>query len=375
MLHAVVLAGGTGSRLWPMSRAAVPKHLLPLAGGGRTLLRATLDRVRPLTANVWVVTVASQAQQCAAELAAAGLDPARVIAEPGARGTGPALGLAVSTIAEQDGDAVIASVHADHHIGDDEAYRVAVLAAAGWARGTGGLATVGVQPTEPATGLGYIEVGEPLPADLWRSPEGGGPGVVPLPGLRVDRFVEKPDLATALTYLAGGRHLWNTGLFAWEASTFLRELGAASPEIEAGVAATVAARAAGDEAAAATAYLALPSEAVDTLVLERTTRLTAVPAAFGWSDLGSWADLAGARRGAGDADAEGNVVEGDASLGAGTRNCLVDARGGRRVTVLGAEDLVVVDTGDAVLVLAAGVAQQVKQAVDALRAEGRTDLL
>ena len=376
-LHVVVLAGGSGTRLWPLSRSGVPKHLLPLASGGRTLLRATLERVRPLTDSVWVVTIASQAQPCTDELAAAGVDPGHVIAEPGARGTGPALGLAVRTLSDGDPDAVVASVHADHGIADDEDYRRCVLTAAGWARTTGGLATIGVEPASPSTGMGYIEVGEVEPAEAWRPPVAGAAlldGPLP-PAHRAIRFVEKPDLETAIGYVESGRYLWNTGLFAWQASTFLAELAAASAETMAGVEGAVAARARGDEPAAEAAYLALPSEAVDTLVLERTPRLTAVRGAFGWSDMGSWADLAAARRAAGEADGEGNVVSGDAILAAGARDCYVEARGGRLVAVVGAEGLVVVDTGDAVLVLPAERSQGVRDVVEQLKRRGRSELL
>jgi mannose-1-phosphate guanylyltransferase len=156
--HVLVLAGGSGTRLWPLSRTGVPKHLLPLDATGVTLLQATVDRLRPLADTVHIVTTASQAEACRRALADLDLPSDTVIAEPEPRGTGPALGLATAWIAQEDPDALISSVHADSHIEDSEGYRATVLAAAGWAAVTDGLATVGVSPTYPSTGLGYVAI-------------------------------------------------------------------------------------------------------------------------------------------------------------------------------------------------------------------------
>lgn len=376
-LHVLVLAGGGGTRLWPLSRSATPKHLLPLGPGGKTLLRASVERVLDVGDTVTVVTAADQADACAAALAGL-LGPEAMLTEPVARGTGPALGLATALVSRADPDAVIASVHADSEVGDDAAYRAAVTASAGWALGTRGLATVGLEPTSPATGYGYIELGAAADAGAWRPPVARNSEVVSaaaaLPAFSAVRLVEKPDLETARAYVEDGRHLWNLGLFAWPARVFLDELRAADPSLAAGVERTAQARAAGDEPAAAEAYAALRTVAVEPLVFERTPRLTCVRASFPWSDLGSWADLHASRVASGRADAAGNVVAGDVAV-VQSRSCTVESHGGRLVAVAGAEDLVVVDTPDAVLVVPQAQSQLVKRIVELLRAEGRNELL
>jgi mannose-1-phosphate guanylyltransferase len=377
-LHVLVLAGGSGTRLWPLSRAALPKHLLPLGPGGTTLLRATVERMLPLGAEIRVVTVAAQLDACVEALAGTGVDGGSVIAEPAPRGTGPALGLAVREVAAADPQALICSVHADHHVGDDRAYREAVWEAAGWALATDGLATVGLVPPFAATGFGYVEVGDAHAAAGWRPPVSPPPpglgATSTLPAHVALGFAEKPSLAVAENFVAGGRHLWNLGLFAWPASAFLRELRAAAPEVDDALAEVVDRRAAGREAEAGERYRAIPAAAVEPLVLERGARLSVVAAAFPWSDLGSWSDLLEARRDAGEADAAGNVAGGDA-LFVGSRGSLAESRAGRTLVLVGVEDLVVVDTGDTVLVVPANQAQAVRDAVDMLRAEGRTGLL
>jgi mannose-1-phosphate guanylyltransferase len=375
--HILILAGGSGTRLWPLSRESLPKHLLPLGPHGEPLLRATADRVAPLAEAVHVVTAAAQAAGCAAALEGVGAT-VDLINEPIARGTGPALGLAVHQIVRSDPDALIVSVHADHHVTDVEAYRVAVLAAAGWAAATDGLAAVGLTPTSPATGLGYIAVGAAEPAGAFAPPTGGSADPVllaaaaSLPAAHATAFVEKPALERAIAFLAGGTHLWNLGLFAWTARAFLAELAAADPYLDARLSEVAAERAAGREGRAAEIYAALPALAVEPLVFERSAHLTVVRATFAWSDLGSWSDLMAAR--ADLADADGNVVGGEAVL-VDSRGCLVESRGGRTIAVVGGDGLVVVDAGDTVLVMPASASQQVKALVERLRAQRRSDLL
>jgi len=257
-LHILVLAGGSGSRLWPLSRRATPKHLLPLAAGGATLLRATVERVAGLGDSVRIVTAADQADDCLAALEGLPIDRSAIIAEPQARGTGPALGLAVGLVARDDPDALIASVHADHRVSDPEAYRAAVLSAAGWAASTDGLSTVGLVPAAPVTGFGYIELGATRDPQVWRAPEGSAPGTAAaaaaLPAFAGVRFKEKPDAQLARRYLEDGRHLWNLGLFSWTARRFLAELGAADPALGAALEEVVKAVVRGDPDEASRIY-------------------------------------------------------------------------------------------------------------------------
>ena len=374
----LVMAGGSGTRLWPLSREALPKHLLPLGPGGVSLLRATVQRVQGVGDTVHVVTAASQVEGCVADLRDL-LPESAIIAEPVARGTAPALALATGLIARADPDALVTSVHADSRVGDDGAYRAALLASAGWARTTGGLSTVGLAPTRPATGLGYVEVGDPLPPEAWRAPAGPAPAELAraagsLTAHRAMRLVEKPAPDAAARFVASGRFLWNLGLFAWPAPVFLDEFRAADGQLAEGVAAAVDARWRHDEAGAAGAYASLPTVAVEPLVFERISQFTVVRATFPWSDLGSWADLHDVRVEAGDADSDDNVVDGDAVV-VGSGGCTVEARGRRLVAVVGGDGLVVVDTPDALLVVPAAEAQGVKEVVEHLRANGRRDLL
>jgi mannose-1-phosphate guanylyltransferase len=377
-LHILVLAGGSGTRLWPMSRRSTPKHLLPLAPGGVTLLRATLERVIGLGESVHVVTAAAQADGCRETLTGLGLSDDAVIVEPEPRGTGPALGLAVGLIERDDPEALIASVHADHRVSDPDAYRAAVLASAGWAASTDGLATVGLVPTAPVTGFGYIELGPPRDPTGWRAPAGSAAATAAaaanLPAFAAVGFKEKPSAEVAQAYLDDGHHLWNLGLFAWTARRFLAELDEADPALRAALGDVVDARAHGDEPLVSSLYAAQRVQAVEPLVLERTRRLTVVEASFGWSDLGSWSDVRAARVTDGEVDGAGNLAEGDVVL-TEARDCTVISRSGRVVTVAGVEGLVVVDTPDAVLVVPASRSQLVKDVVDQLNAEGRDEIL
>jgi mannose-1-phosphate guanylyltransferase/mannose-6-phosphate isomerase len=323
----------------------MPKHVLPLSGSGRPLLRETFDRIRPLAAEVYVLTEGRQVPLIREILPE--LPEARLIIEPAARGTTNALGLAAMTLAEADPDAVMMSVPADHVVRGRAAFGAAVRRAAAVAGASGELVTVGLEPRFPATGFGYIEAREPVTLGRARA-------------LRVERFIEKPDQARARRFLAAGDFYWNLAMFAWRPSAFLEELRQHGPVHHAGLRKVLAARHRGDEGAAARAYARLPNEVVDRTVMERTRRLLLVPAGFDWVDVGSWTELADLLR----QDAHGNVVEGEQVL-IDTESCFISAPG-KLVATIGLRDLVIVDTPDALLVCPKSRAQDVKRVVEAL---------
>jgi mannose-1-phosphate guanylyltransferase len=360
-LTAVVPAGGAGTRLWPLSRAGSPKFLLDLTGSGRTLLQQTWDRLTPLAgAGVLVVTGGQHLAAVAEQLP--GLASESLLVEPGPRDSMPAIGLAAAVLAARDPDALIGSFAADHVIGRPQAFADAVTEAAAIAR-DGWLVTIGIVPTYPATGFGYVQLGDGL--------EGA------CSARRAVRFVEKPDVATAEGYLASGGFRWNAGMFVVRAQTLLELLALNHPDLAAALAAIGAAWDGPDrDATLARLWPDVPAIAIDHAVAEPAAaagRVACVPADLGWDDVGDWVSLAGLLPHA----AAGSVrVLGDPTRVLSLDSSgLVVAAGGREVVVVGLDDVVVVDTPDAVLVLPADQAQRVKDVVAALKAAGRSDLL
>ena len=355
---AVIPAGGAGTRLWPLSRRAAPKFLLDLTGTGRTLLQATVDRLLPLAGErVVVVTGAAHAPAVARQLPR--LTAAHLLAEPSPRDSMPAIALAAATIARRDPAAIIGSFAADHVIDRVEGLHAAVAEAVAVAR-TGRLVTLGITPTHPATGFGYIRAGEPL--DVPGAPTARS----------VASFVEKPDARTAAAYLATGEYRWNAGMFVVGAQRLLDLLRGEHPELAAGVEAIAA-----DPARLESLWPTLTRITIDHAVAEPAAaagQVAVVPAAFDWDDIGDFDALTAvlAQRSAG---AEGLHVVGPAGdVLAVDSTGLVCPGSGRLVAVVGLDDVVVVDTPDAVLVVPRARAQQVKALVDELAARGRDDL-
>jgi mannose-1-phosphate guanylyltransferase/mannose-6-phosphate isomerase len=349
--YAVIPAGGAGTRLWPRSRSARPKHVLPLGDRGRPLLRATYDRARMVADEVFVLTEVRQANLIAGVLPE--VDASHMILEPSARGTTNAYGLAALTLLERTPDAVMITLPADHLVRGSAEVVKAVRAAVAAAASTGFLVTVGLKPTFPSTGLGYIHA----------------PGRVSRGTLRVKRFVEKPDAATARRFVREGGYYWNLAWFSWRLDVFIEELARHAPRRLAGLRKVVAARNAGDESAAAELYGRLSVDVIDRTVMEKTDRLLLVPAAFDWADIGNWAELGDRVH----ADPSGNSVEGEAVLIDTTGSLVFGDR--RLIAAIGLEDMIIVDSEDAILVVPRSRAQDVRRVVDALKRARKTRYL
>lgn len=359
---AVVPAGGAGTRLWPLSRAVRPKFLLDLTGSGRSLLQQTVDRLLPLTGEggVLVVTGAGHAAAVAAQLPE--LPPGDLFAEPSPRDSAAAIGLAAAVAARRRPGVVVGSFAADHVVRDLRVFSAAVREAVATAR-AGYIVTIGIEPDRPATAFGYISAGERLRID-------GAPSA-----LAVRQFVEKPDAAAAAAYLAEGGYRWNAGMFVARADVLLGELAAHRPALHAGLLKLADAWDTPDRDAVLDAvWPTLEKVAIDYAVAEPAAaagRVAVIPASFGWDDVGDFAALATLLP----ADAAVRVLgDGDHVLSRDASGMAVPGHG-RLLAVLGLDDVVVVDTPDAVLVTTRARAQDVKSVVEALRAAGRSDLL
>jgi mannose-1-phosphate guanylyltransferase/mannose-1-phosphate guanylyltransferase/mannose-6-phosphate isomerase len=330
----VILCGGSGTRLWPRSRAAKPKPFLPLIGD-ETLFEKALLRCREAAHfdPAVVVTGAAHLEHVEAQLC--GVPGAQVIVEPAAKNTAAAIALAALRL---PADEIILVCPSDHHIADCEAFAAAARSAASLAA-EGWLVSFGIEAKSPETGFGYLRQGEAVGAH----------------GFQVAQFIEKPDLARAEQFLAEGGYAWNGGIFAFRVGTFLEELEAHRPKL-AGAVRRAVERGRGEGHRFhpdAQAFAEIESESIDYAVMENTSRAAMVPADMGWSDIGNWQALHLAR----DRDADGNAVIGNAEL-VDCRNVLVESDG-PRVSVIGLEDVIVVVDGDDILVTTASGAQKV----------------
>lgn len=347
-IQPVILSGGSGTRLWPLSRELYPKQLLCLTGK-QTLLQQTITRLEGLEQAAAPIVVCNEEHRflVAEQLREIGKTASAVILEPAGRNTAPALTLAALRVRAKDDDAVMLVMPADHVIDNVEAFQRALSEALTLAE-AGKVVTFGIVPDSPETGYGYIQRGK---------------------GHDVARFVEKPDLETASCYVDSGEYFWNSGMFVTDAATWLGEIGRTRPDIlRACEAAYREGREDGDFfRVKKEAFLSCPSDSIDYAVMEKTSRAALVPLDAGWSDIGAWSALWEVC----DRDDRGNVVEGDVYLHE-TQNSLLVAKH-RFLATVGVEDVIVVETPDAVLVAHKNRAQEVKQIVERLKAEKRSE--
>ncbi len=361
--HAVIPAGGTGTRLWPLSRAAAPKFLHDLTGSGTALIRSTYDRLTPLAGNsIMVVTGRAHGAAVSAQLPA--LTVGNLVLEPSPKDSAAAIGLAAAILYRRDPDTIMGSFAADQVIVPVEAFQQSVVEAVRIAA-TDKIVTIGITPTYPSTGFGYIRCGEPLDVE-------GAPN-----GRNVAEFVEKPEEEAAQQYLASGQFLWNAGMFVAPVALMLKHLRANQPELAAGVEKIADAwDTEHRDHVIEEVWPTLPGIAIDYAVAEPAAAagdVAVVPGDFTWDDVGDFAALGRLNPAA---DETGTTV-----LGEGARVYVDQASGivvsdtKRVIALIGIDDVVVVDTPDALLVTTKDHAQQVKGAVEALKAHGETDVL
>lgn len=335
------MAGGSGTRFWPRSRRLVPKQLLPVLGS-QSLLQETVKRLRGFVPSDQILIVTHRDHATAVRRQLPDLPRANVLVEAIARNTAPCLALAALEIERRAPGAVFVSVPADHAIADVAEFRATLLEALAWAAAEPVAITIGIRPTAPETGYGYIHVGAAMAGRT----------------ARVRAFVEKPDAGRARRFLAGNKHLWNSGMFAWRTTTLLALLDRLLPDVMRPLRAAMAKPARQRPAALARAYARVPSISIDYGVMEHARDVLVVAGSFGWNDVGSWAALAEIPGTAAShvipVDADGSVVFGN----------------GRLVAVVGLADVIVVDTPDAVLVCHRDRAQDVRRVVDELGRRG-----
>lgn len=357
---AVIMAGGSGERFWPLSRRLRPKQLLPLAADSRTLLEEAVTRATPLIPEDQVLIATSRILQ--EPVRACGCVPGEnVLAEPSKRNTAGCLAYVAAEFLARFGDVArdftLAVLTADHQIGESDRFLATLDTALSLAEQEPAIVVIGVPPSRPETGYGYIEMAEnAAPLDT---------GTAEGQAFPVACFREKPDAATAQSYLETGRFLWNSGMFFWKLSTFLDELALASPAHAVAIPRMAQALRLDDAVGLEAAFNALADISIDYALMEKARRVAVVPATFAWDDIGSWDALDRSHP----KDADGNVTSGNPVL-VDTRDCIVyNEAGAERIAVaaLGVQDLAIIVSEDAILVIPKDRAQEVRKIVDQLK--------
>ncbi len=351
-MFAVIMAGGKGTRFWPRSREKTPKHLLDISSE-RTMIRETVDRIKPLVPaeRTLIVTGKSHAAELIRQLPE--IPPENILIEPVGRNTAPCIGLAALHILRRVPDAIMLVLPSDHRIGDEATFLRIIQAAAGAASQGDALVTIGIHPTGPETGYGYIEQGDPLSV--------GGTDEI----YRVRSIREKPPLEQAERFLARGGFSWNSGMFVWKTSTIIEAIGQFLPDLEQGLLQIREALGTDrEEAVVRAVYTGQRAVSIDYGVMEKAKNVLVVPGAFGWSDLGSWDALWEVS----EKDENGNAVRGE-FIGVDAADSLIHGTG-KLIALVGVKDLLVVETNDALLICRRGRSQDVRQIVETLEKKG-----
>jgi mannose-1-phosphate guanylyltransferase len=346
MNYAIIMAGGSGTRFWPLSRKALPKQFLSLFGG-TSLLRQTYERIRPLFPDerIFVITNSRYINLVQAQLPE--LEAENIIGEVAAKNTAPCVAMAASLIKELDSDAVMAVLPSDHSIVDDDSFREILQLSMNQASATGALFTIGIQPDRPETGYGYIQYDKS--------------SSVSAPVFPVKTFAEKPDLETAKSFLKSGDFLWNSGMFVWRADAIMREFDAHLPTVSNLCSDMVSSLDSVDRQEAIDSfYQSVVSISIDYGIMEKAGDVRVVPADIGWSDVGSWHaawQLA-------NKDENGNSINGSLVEMVGTKNSYVRNTGDKLIALVGMDDVIVVDTDDAILIMPREKSQEIRDLMD-----------
>ena len=353
VLYPVILAGGSGTRFWPLSRSALPKQFLPLASD-RPLIVETFQRIRTLARPKQILVVCGKTHAPIVRRVLKQLPPGNILIEPIARNTAAAIGLAAVRIFKEDPGGILAVLPSDHHVAEPEQFRDCIRQAAALAD-EGYLVTLGIQPSRPETGFGYIRIGDPLPRH----------------GRKVLAFVEKPTLERARIYAESGEYLWNSGIFLFRASAILQAFHQHLPELSKGFDALRRTKTKpAYDAQVRRIFRSAPAVSIDYGVMEKADNLAVVPGSFGWSDVGSFGALGEVKT----ADADGNIVVGNRAVLVDCHNCVVIS-GPRLLTLAAISDCVVVDSKDALMIVAKDKVQDVRRIVEAVRGHGLKNYL